>query len=132
MTFLLDTNACIRCLNGKAPKIREHMRLHRPEEIRVCSVVKAELFAGAAKSTDPARTLARQQAFLSRFVSLPFDDAADEYGRVRAHLEMAGTPIGSYDLQVAAIALVHELTVVTHNTDEFGRVPGLSLEDWEL
>lgn len=109
------------------------MRLHRPDEIQVCSVVKAELFAGAEKSTDPTPTLARQQAFLSRFVSLPFDDlAADVYGRIRAHLESAGTPIGPYDLQIAAIALAHGLILVTHNMDEFSRVPGLSLEDWEV
>lgn len=133
MTFLLDTNACIRYLNGKAPRIRERMRLQRPDEIQVCSVVKAELFAGAAKSTDPARTLARQQSFLSRFASLPFDDlAADVYGRIRAHLESAGTPIGPYDLQIAAIALARGLILVTHNTDEFSRVPGLVLEDWEI
>ena len=133
MTFLLDTNACIRYLNGKAPKIRERMRLHRPDEIQVCSVVKAELFAGAAKSTDPTRTLARQRAFLSQFVSLPFDDAAaDVYGRIRAHLESAGTPIGPYDLQIAAIALAHGLVLVTHNTNKFSRVPSLLWEDWEI
>jgi len=133
MAYVLDTNVCIRYLNGRAPRIRENLKQRRPEEIKVCSVVKGELFAGALRSTDPARTLARQQEFLSLFDSLPFDDrAADVYGRVRAHLEAAGTPIGPYDLQIAAITLAHGLTLVTHNTGEFGRVPGLVTEDWEL
>lgn len=133
MAYLLDTNVCIRYLNGRAPRIRENLRQRRPDDIKVCSVVKAELFAGALRSTDPTRTLARQQAFLSLFDSLPFDDgAADAYGRIRSSLETSGTLIGPYDLQIASIAVAHGLTLVTHNTAEFVRVPGLALEDWEL
>ena len=68
----------------------------------------------------------------SQFVSLPFDDAAAEvYGRIRAALEAAGTLIGPYDLQIAAIALANDLTLITHNIREFGRVAGLRIEDWE-
>lgn len=92
-----------------------------------------EMFAGAAKSQYPQRSRARQDAFFVRFAHVAFDaEAADEYGRLRAYLENAGTPIGSYDMQIAAIAVVHGLVVVTHNTGEFGRIPWLSLEDWEL
>jgi tRNA(fMet)-specific endonuclease VapC len=99
----------------------------------VCSVVKAELFYGAMRSNDPTRTLERQQGFLNRFISLPFDDeAALIFGRIRASLAAAGTPIGAYDLQIAAIALSHNLTLITHNTTEFNRVNGLQLEDWEI
>jgi len=62
---------------------------------------------------------------------LPFDDkAALNLGDMRAYLAKQGTPIGPYDLQIAAIAITHSLTVVTHNTREFARVPGLNLEDW--
>ncbi len=68
-----------------------------------------------------------------QFASLPFDDgAAAIAGRVRAQLAVTGTPIGPYDLQIAAIALAHGLTVVTHNTKEFKRVAGLQVEDWEM
>jgi tRNA(fMet)-specific endonuclease VapC len=75
----------------------------------------------------------RQQQFLARFVSLPFDDeAAIVFGEVRAALANAGTPIGPYDLQIAAIALANDLTLVTHNTREFVRVSGLRLEDWQV
>src|SRR5580704_157122 len=67
-----------------------------------------------------------------QFVSLPFDDrAAEEYGRIRAHLAAAGTPIGPNDLMIAAIALAKQMTLVTQNTTEFSRVPGLALEDWQ-
>jgi tRNA(fMet)-specific endonuclease VapC len=101
-------------------------------EVAVCSVVKAELFYGAMRSRDPKKTLAGQQAFLQPYISLPFDDlAAMEYSRIRADLAAAGAPIGPYDLQIGAIALANGLTLVTHNTREFGRVNGLSIEDWE-
>ena len=133
MTYLLDTNVCIKYLNGKAPKVRLRLQSHRPEEIRVCSIVKGELFAGARKSTNPVRTLARQQAFLAVFASLPFDDAAaDAYGRIRAHLESVGTPMGPHDTQIAAIALASGCTLVTDNTREFSGVPGLPIENWEM
>jgi tRNA(fMet)-specific endonuclease VapC len=66
------------------------------------------------------------------YASLPFNDqAADQYGRLRAHLASQGTPIGPNDMLVAAIALANGLTLVTHNTREFSRVPGLTLEDWQ-
>jgi tRNA(fMet)-specific endonuclease VapC len=130
--YLMDTNTCIRYLNGRAPNVRSRLRALRPTDIAVCSVVKAELFAGAARSTDPARTRARQDVFLAPFASLPFDDpAAEIYARIRAQLEAAGTPIGPYDLQIAAITLANNLILVTHNVREFSRIIGLQLEDWE-
>ncbi len=99
----------------------------------VCSVVRAELLTGALKSRDPAANLAEVNSFISLFPSAPFDDdAAGAYARVRSDLERIGLKIGSNDLLVAAIALVNNLTLVTHNTGEFARVHRLRLEDWEL
>jgi tRNA(fMet)-specific endonuclease VapC len=133
LRFLLDTNTCIRYLNGRAPAIRTHLAAVPLAEIAVCAPVKAELYYGAARSQDPARSLARQEGFLRVFVSLAFDDyAARFYGRIRADLATRGTPVGANDLLIAAIALAAELTLVTHNTSEFGRISGLALEDWEL
>lgn len=132
MRYLLDTNVCVVFLNGRSSSVRDRLLATPAEEIAVCSVVKAELFYGAFRSNNPKRTLERQQAFLSRFASLPFqDEAALLAGEIRAKLASAGTPIGSYDLQIAAIALVNNLTLVTHNTREFERVDGLQIEDWE-
>ncbi|WP_026730880.1 type II toxin-antitoxin system tRNA(fMet)-specific endonuclease VapC [Fischerella sp. PCC 9605] len=132
MRYLLDTNVCIRYLNGRSVAIRERLQATRVADIAVCSIVKAELFYGAMRSNHPERTLARQQQFLNLFVSLPFDDAAAIiYGHIRADLAVSGTPIGPNDLQIASIVLANSLILVTHNTGEFGRVNGLQIEDWE-
>ena len=132
MRYLLDTNVCIRYLNGRSVAIRERLRTTRVADIAVCSVVKAELFYGAMRSNNPEQSLARQQQFLNLFVSLPFDDAAALiYGHIRADLAASGTPIGPNDLQIASIARANSLILVTHNTGEFSRVDGLQIEDWE-
>jgi len=132
MTYLLDTNVCIRYLNGRAPGVVRQLQQRRPADVAVCAVVKMELFYGAQRSHNPETTLARQQRFLQPFYSYPLDDiAAAQAGLIRAHLAAIGRPIGPYDLLIAAIALANELTLVTHNLSEFQRVPGLQLEDWE-
>lgn len=132
MKYLLDTNTCIRYLNRRSTSIIRRMDAESPDDIVVCSVTRAELIFGAMKSKDPEKTRSVQHEFLEPLATLPFDDAAAEYyGRIRAQLEMAGTPIGPNDLLIAAIALTHNLTVVTHNTREFSRVNELKLEDWE-
>jgi tRNA(fMet)-specific endonuclease VapC len=130
--YLLDTNACIVYLNRPISGVRRRLETLPPQDIAICSVVKSELFYGARRSNNPQRTLALQSAFLNNFFSLPFDDAAATiFGRIRAELATLGTPIGPYDLQIASIALAHNLILVTHNTREFSRVNGLQIEDWE-
>ncbi len=132
MTYLLDTNTCIKYLNGRSENIRLKLDSAHPEDIVVCSIVKAELFYGAMKSKNPEKNLANQHRFLDRFISLPFDDNASKvYGQIRARLEKMGTPIGPNDLFIAAIALTNNITLVTNNIREFGRVEGLTIEDWE-
>lgn len=132
MTYLLDTNVCIRIINGRSPLARQRLVSHHTEEIIVCSIVRAELFYGASKSQTPKATQRKQALFLQPFASLPFDDAAAKtYGKIRAKLEQVGKPIGPLDLQIAAIALTHGLVLVTHNIGEFSRVPQLQLVDWE-
>ncbi|MEH2299282.1 MAG: type II toxin-antitoxin system VapC family toxin [Nostoc sp.] len=132
MIYLLDTNACIIYLNGRNLNLRRRLENHSDLDIVVCSTVKAELFYGAKRSNNPDRNLTLQKGFLTRFTSLLFDDiAAEIFGDIRSHLANLGTPIGPYDLQIAAIALANNLILVTHNVDEFRRVEGLQLEDWE-
>ncbi|MBS9389908.1 MAG: type II toxin-antitoxin system VapC family toxin [Dolichospermum sp. WA123] len=133
MIYLLDTNVCARYLNGKSLAIRQRLRSTNLADIAVCSVVKGELFYGAMKSNNFEKTLHRQQEFLKLFVSLPFDDDASFiYGRIRAELSTKGIIIGANDLQIAAIAMVNNLILVTHNVREFSRVNGLRFEDWEI
>jgi tRNA(fMet)-specific endonuclease VapC len=133
MKYLLDTNVCIIYLRGRNLNLKQRLESVPIQEIAVCSIVKSELCYGAMKSANPERNFALQQAFLEQFVSLPFDDlAATTFGVIRVQLETRGIPIGAYDLQIAAIALANNLTLVRHNTQEFGRVDGLQLEDWEV
>ena len=133
MKYLLDTNACIRYINGRAPRLRENFHSKAFSEIVVSSITKAEMYFGSQKSNSPERSRAEQDEFFRHIDSLPFDDAAaEEYGSIRAYLESRGTPIGPHDMLLAAAARAKGLTVVTHNTREFNRIPGLNIEDWEV
>ncbi len=132
MRFLLDTNTCICILNGASPKLQARQRVVPASQIRLCSPVKAELWFGAAKSSKRPQVEQALTLFFARFRAMPFEDqAARIYGELRADLEGKGTPIGPNDLLIAAIALANDLTLVTHNTGEFSRIGGLTLEDWE-
>jgi tRNA(fMet)-specific endonuclease VapC len=133
MRYLLDTNTCIVYLKGRNLNLRQKLETVAISDMAVCSIVKAELFYGSMKSANPERNSTLQREFLGQFASLPFDDlAAQAFGNIHAELEARGTPIGAYDLQIAAIALTHNLTLITHNTGEFNRVNGLQVEDWEV
>lgn len=131
MTYLLDTNVCIELLNDRDTLITKRLASVSPQDIRLCSVVKAELFHGAYKS-GREENLQLVKVFTSAFDSLPFDDsAAEQYGKLRFAMEQQGKLIGPYDLLIASIALVNNSTLVTHNTSEFQRVPDLIFEDWQ-
>ncbi len=121
MRYLLDTNACIRYLNGRSLPLLHRLTATPAASIVVCAVVKMELHYGAMRSQLPGTNVAKQKRFLDQFVSLPFGDAAARRcGELRTLL-----------VQIAAIALVNQATLVTHNTAEFSRIPGLLLDDWE-
>jgi tRNA(fMet)-specific endonuclease VapC len=132
MRFLLDTNAWIRILKGRDLRLLDRFsRIAPSSDLATCSIIRAELMHGAEKYTDVTRRRSDVSKLLDRAVSLPFDDAcADAYGWIRHDLETRRCVIGPYDLQIAAVALVHDLTLVTGNLDEFKRVHGLRLEDW--
>ena len=132
MTYLLDTNVCVQYLRGRNSSVLQRLRNTPTQDVHLCSVVKAELLLGALRSAKPDENWAKVIAFLQPYESLSFDDAAALIqARIRHELERSGTPIGPYDLQIAAIALANDQTLVTHNTNEFSRVPHLSIEDWE-
>lgn len=101
------------------------------DQITTCSVVWAELLHGARKYENPVERRERVEKVLTQFENFDFNIAsARHYAVVRDVLEKAGNSIGLNDLMIAAIALANDLTVVTNNTDEFKRVPGLRVEDW--
>ncbi|NEQ68410.1 MAG: type II toxin-antitoxin system VapC family toxin [Symploca sp. SIO2D2] len=132
MTYLLDTNTCIQYLTGRSAQVVAQFQKIPRQDINLCDVVKAELYYGAYKSSRRDANLNLYELFFSQYISLPFDgNAAAIYGQIRTNLERLGTPIGPYDLQIAAIALANNLTLVTHNINEFSRVEQLKIEDWE-
>jgi tRNA(fMet)-specific endonuclease VapC len=132
MKYLLDTNACIRYINGRSPELRAKLSSMPRRDVAVSTITKAEMFYGSAKSQAPQRSREIQIEFLTTLITLPFDDmAAIAYGPLRADLERNGTPIGQYDMLIAAVALANDLILVTHNVGEFGRIIGLKIEDWE-
>ena len=129
--FLLDTNICVFLMKNKYPELAEKLLNRDPSEIAVSSVTVYELEYGAAKSQWPERNRNNVRLFLAPFTIIPFDvNDAIMAGEIRHLLEKAGTPIGPYDLQIAAQGLARGFTVVTHNTGEFSRVPNLQLTDW--
>ena len=129
--YLLDTNFCVDVIKGTSVLGMRKLRMHEPEEIFLCSIVKAELSYGARLSSRVAENVRLLEDFFVPFPSIPFDDAcADYYGRIRAELRRDGNMIGSNDLMIAAIAKTHDLTLVTHNLRDFTRVVGLKIEDW--
>jgi tRNA(fMet)-specific endonuclease VapC len=133
LKYLLDANVCVNCLRKKGnPLVQSRLGTQSPTEVALCSIVIGELRFGAEQSANPVKHHSQVDAFIAQFVSLPFDDvAARIYGQIRYALESAGKAIGPNDTQIA-IALAHNLILVTHNTSEFSRVPGLSLEDWQI
>lgn len=119
-------------MNGTAPTVLARLRVTAPRDVRLCSIVKAELYYGACRSSRPAENLRALDRFFNAYASMPFDDVcAERYGRMRHELRRLGTPIGPNDLMIAAIAVTHGLTLVTHNVGEFSRVLDLKIEDWE-
>ena len=132
MIFLPDTNACITLLRRRDDRLIARWKSFEATEIVLCSIVVYELRHGAERSSDPAREHSKLDLFLSPFSSLPFDDrCARTCAEIRAELERTGKVIGPHDLQIAAIARQHGLTLVTHNTGELSRIARLKLDDWE-
>ncbi len=131
MRLMLDTNICIYLIKEQPVSVIDRFIAHPVGDIGVSVVTLAELEYGIAKSSRPARNRAALEQFVSPLVVADFDRAATvEYGRVRTLLEKKGQPIGSMDLLIAAHAISLGVSLVTHNVREFGKVPGLRMEDW--
>jgi tRNA(fMet)-specific endonuclease VapC len=126
----MDTDHCI-ALTKRNPAILAALQRHPPAQVRASSISIAELHYGAAKSNQTEQATANIRRILKTLVVVPFDEAAAaSYGTIRAVLEKRGSPIGPLDTLIAGHALSLGWTLVTHNTREFRRVAGLSVEDW--
>jgi tRNA(fMet)-specific endonuclease VapC len=128
---MLDTNICIYAIKHKPDTVIRKFLSHDPEELCISAITYAELRHGVEKSMAVERNRIAMSLFLSPITILQFDEqAAEEYGRIKAELEKKGTPIGPMDTLIASHAKSRGLIIVTNNTREFNRVVGLTVEDW--
>ena len=131
MRVMLDTDACIALIKTKPDKAIRRLLTLAPGEAGISAITLAELRFGVEKSREPERNARALDEFLLPLEVADFDEeAAGAYGRVRAMLEKAGTPIGPLDTLIGAHALSLGAVLVTHNTGEFRRIRGLAVEDW--
>jgi len=131
MRFMLDTDLCIALIKRKPAKMLDKLTSHAPGDVGLSTVSLAELRYGVAKSAQKERNSQALDEFLLPLEIADFDEmSAGSYGEVRAALEKAGTPIGPLDTQIGAHALSLGAVLVTQNTREFRRIPGLAVEDW--
>ena len=129
MTHLLDTNIC--SAHRRRPAGVAHRFFQYAGGIAVPTVVLAELYAGAYRMPQPSRLLTLIADLVQDLTVLDFDSAcAEQFGKVRGGLLQQGIQVPTADLMIAAVALTHNLTLVTHNTADYQHIPGLRLDDW--
>lgn len=134
MKYLLDTNIISYFLREASPALNQRILDSTPDTLAISVVSAGELRYGLAKIAPSKRATELAQhlsALLTAITVLPLPaNAAQHYGKTRVQLDAAGTPIGNNDLWIAAHALAQNMTLVTNNTREFERVPGLKLDNW--
>lgn len=129
MSFLLDTDICSAYLRGNAAVFGRFIQ--HSGGLHISTITLGELYVWAYRAkAGPKRTYGIDELLRDVVVLEINADVARKFGEVRAHLLDSGTPAPGLDLQNAAVALVHDLTLVTHNTADYANVPGLRLADW--
>ena len=134
MKYLFDTDTLSELMRrAPSPTLLRRLAATSPDDQATSSITLGELLYGAHRLRERSAELIEriEQTVTVNLPVLPFDaDAAREYGRLRAHLEAEGTPIGDADMRIAAVALTGGLVVVTGNVRHFERVPTLAVENW--
>lgn len=131
--YLIDTNGMIALMGGRSEALMRRVEASQPGSIATSAIVAHELFFGAFQSTQVDRNLETLRLAFVDIGVLDYDrEDARTAGEIRADLKRKGTPIGPYDLLIAGQAKARNLTVITNNTREFVRVPGLRVEDWSI
>jgi tRNA(fMet)-specific endonuclease VapC len=130
MSFLLDTDTC--SFHLKRPSGLIHRFIQYSGRLYLPTIALAELFAWAYHRANPTVLLqAISNDLVAEVTVLDFDSAcAEQFGKIRGVLLQQGIQIATADLMIASVALVHNLTLVTHNTADFQSIPGLPLDDW--
>ncbi len=133
MKYFLDTNICIYFLKGKNLSLKKKLLSHKPTDIKIPSIVKAELLVGAEKSERKKENFDKINRLLLPLEVIGFNDLESiEYSKIRASLEKKGEVIGPNDIIIASIVKANNGVLVTNNTKEFKRVKGLKIKDWSI
>ena len=128
--YLLDTNIVIYTIKNRPKSLREKFN-RLQDQMAISSITWGELTYGVERSTQSERNLADIELIAAKLEVISFDrPAADHFGQIRAELYRVGIPIGPYDMMIAGQARARGLILVTNNTREFERIPGLMLENW--
>jgi tRNA(fMet)-specific endonuclease VapC len=131
LKFFLDTNICIYFLKGENENLRETLMLKHPDDIKIPSIVRAELLYGAFKSQRKKENEEIVRKFLLPYEIIPFgSDESEVYAKLRTRLEFEGKIIGPNDLIIASTVLVHDGRLITNNEREFSRIESLTVENW--
>jgi len=131
MHYLLDTNICIYIINKRPPEVLERFRQIELMQLHIPTVVISELYFGLEKNQSHKRNATFLEAFIAPLSVIGFSvKAAKHAATIRYQLRKQGTPIGAYDIQIAAIALAEDMVLLTNNTKDFERIEGLKLENW--
>ncbi len=129
--YLLDTNICIYLIKKHPPEVLARFQQIQLKQLHISTVTLFELYYGIEKNNSQQRNLAALESFIAPLTIVDFTfDAAIKAAKIRSDLQKQGLPIGAYDIQIAAIALSCNMTLLTNNTREFERVNGLKLENW--
>ncbi|MFN0314988.1 MAG: type II toxin-antitoxin system VapC family toxin [Burkholderiales bacterium] len=128
---MLDTDTCSYVIRGVSEKLDKKISVVRPHNLCISVITQAELLFGVERKGGPPKLAGLVSKFLQKIPSLPWDDeAARWYARIRAGLEAQGKPIGNLDLLIASHALAMDCVLITNNERHFGKVPGLTVENW--
>ena len=129
MSFLLDSDICSAYL--RRPGLLFARFMQYSGRLWISTITLSDLYTWAYKQDDPTVILNKVHDFLLDVRVLPFDETcALELGKTRGESLRKGVEFSPVDLMIGSIALVHNLTLVTHNTVDFRNIPGLRLEDW--
>jgi len=129
--YMLDTDICIHIARGRPAEVKVRFGRLRPDEVMISTITYGELCFGARKSSLSADAFAQLEIFTQDVAVAPLDwMAGAKYGEIRAALERQGRVIGNNDLWIAAHALALGVVLATSNEREFGRIPGLRVENW--
>ena len=128
--YLLDTNICIYLIKKHPPEVLARFQQIQLKQLHIPTITLFELYYGIEKNNSQQRNLAALENFIAPLTIVDFTlDAAKKTAKIRNNLQKSGTPIGAYDIQIAAIAISLNMTLLTNNTREFERVKGLKLEN---